>query len=335
VSFSKASKTSAKMHEIYINILKISESIDEKDCSKVEKSFEIIEENSKYLGKHFFLKNTGYKISFKNFKRVFSELNQVCNKKKNQDYQYVESLRQSVFASCFHCHSTDRVKIDNSFLKKGSDQIEDKIEQSLISRNYKQTEVLIDKFFENINYKAIDKILEIEQDLFLKILNEPKKLSKRYQKRSNIEAPYSVKQKTWSSELDKSVNIRKQDLLYTTADKFIEKRIGLFASEQKRIQLKYLIGRLSHFLHEAKEQEQARVLYYLGSLENRLDHAYYSVDNLYLIECLDKYPKDIYAKKCFNEFVDQVNFSFTGSKGIKIPESVQKMIKELNPTPSP
>lgn len=328
-----SSDISKKMTSIYGNVLKLRNVIEHENCSNPKKIFADIRENIDPLGKHLFIENQGYSVAFKNFKRNLITLEESCLIKK-ADKSYRKSVYKGLVKSCFHCHSSDRMdrKIAPNPIT-GSHQ--EKIEMFMMSRNYSQAEMQIDSFFKKPDYQEIKKVFDFEQNLFLKIHNKPEKLISRYQKRlkENLKKPWNWKLKTWIFELENLPKYDKPKVLFSEANAFIEKRIGLFVSESEQIRLKYLLGRLHHFLHEAEKNEVPEVLYYLGSLENRLEHNFYSVDNLYLMECLDKYEKSPVGKKCYEEFMAQVNFSYTGSSGTNIPNSVKELIKELTPSP--
>lgn len=330
VSKSFGSVTTQKMKKTYKDLVQTYTSLQKNDCKNATKALKNIDKNFDFLGKHYFLKSPGYKTSFKNFKRNIDALIESC-KPQFTDKEYRNSLFQSLAKSCFQCHSTDRFEKNKIEASTFNDPLES-MNFSLISRNYKQVEIKIDRYIKEMKPKSIAKVFDIEQDLYLKIHNDPEALAKRYKRRKNLPEPWNWKVKTWTFELENLPRYKKPKDLYKDAEGFIEKRVGLFVSESDKIHLKHLIGRLNHLLHEASKKDIPRTLLYLGSLENRLDHSYYSVDNIYLIECLEKYPSSPYAKQCFNEFMEQVNFSFTGSRGTNIPDSVKKLIKKLKPT---
>ncbi len=328
-----ASDISKKMTHIYKNMLELQKLIKNEKCSNPKKIFKTINNNIDPLGKHIFSQNQGYSVAFRNFKRNLRSLEDSC-RIKGADTNFRKSTYQGLVKSCFHCHSSDRMDRKLPPIPFKGERKE-KIEMYMMSRNYAQAEMQIDKYFKKVNDKNLKDIFELEQNLFLKVYNSPAKLISRYQTRlkQGLKKPWNWKLKTWIFELKNLPKYKRPTTLFQDARVFIEKRIGLFVSESERIRLKHLLGRLHHYLHEAEKKETPEVLYYLGSLENRLEHNFYSVDNLYLMECLDKFNKTPYGKKCYNEFMNQVNFSFTGSSGLNVPDSVKKLIKELTPIP--
>ncbi len=333
ISTSFASDISKNMTNIYKNMLKLQKAVRETKCPDSKEIFSSINKNITPLGKHFFTQNQGYSVAYKNFKRNLKTLEESCQMKV-QDTSYRKNLYLGLVKSCFHCHSSDRMDRELPPFPIQGDTKE-KIELYMMSRNYKQAEIQIDKFFKNIDYKKIGELFELEQNLFLKVHNDPEKLVSRYKKRlkTKLKDPWNWRLQTWIFELENLPQYDKPQTLFVDAQLFIKKRIGLFVSDSERIRLKYLLGRLHHYLHEAPKKEIPEVLYYLGSLENRLEHNFYSVDNLYLMECLGTHGKSKFGKKCFDEFMSQINFSFTGSSGTKIPKGVKELIKELTPTP--
>lgn len=72
------------------------------------------------------------------------------------------------------------------------------------------------------------------------------------------------------------------------------------------------------------------ILYWLAIAERRLSSTYFfSLSDLYLKDCITLYPKNPYAKKCYQEYVDNITFGFSGSKGTDIPVEEKREIDHL------
>ena len=55
-----------------------------------------------------------------------------------------------------------------------------------------------------------------------------------------------------------------------------------------------------------------------------------SLADLYLQECMLIYTQDPYAKKCYQEYREYVEFSYSGSQGTDIPPDIQQELKKLH-----
>lgn len=92
-------------------------------------------------------------------------------------------------------------------------------------------------------------------------------------------------------------------------------------------------GILLHFLVENPGTELApEILYWLSLAEHRMSQTYFfSLGDLYLKDCIKKYPSSPYAKKCYQEYADSIEAGYTGSSGIDIPvEEKRELIKLKN-----
>ena len=320
---------SANMKSIYSDITTVYNHLDEKNCQKSLKHLNQIKEKADKLGKHFFLEADGYRVSYKIFRTNLNELIYACET-KTSDPKYRKTLYRGLVQSCFQCHSSDRVTRDGSSLVlKGA--AGDRVAHLMVSRNYELAKQEINKYFKKGSKEDLADVLALEQDLYLKYFNDSKSLIKSYEKRK-IGKKWDGKLKLWAMTLKSLPKFKKKAELLKAAETAVKTRIGMMADDSEALRIKHMIGRLLTLLHESGGNEAAKVLYFLGSLENRLEHSHYSVDNIYLTECLLSHNKSPYADKCYAEFKDQVELSFTGSAvGTKVPENIQQLLKELNP----
>jgi hypothetical protein len=72
------------------------------------------------------------------------------------------------------------------------------------------------------------------------------------------------------------------------------------------------------------------ILYWLAVSERRLSTTYFfSLSDLYLKECITQFSKNPAAKKCYQEYEDNVIFGFSGSSGTDIPQEERKELERL------
>lgn len=90
-------------------------------------------------------------------------------------------------------------------------------------------------------------------------------------------------------------------------------------------------GLLLNFLVENPETSYApEILYWMSLAEKRMAQTYFfSLGDLYLKDCIKKYPSSPYAKKCYQEYADSIEAGFTGSSGTDIPVEELKELKKL------
>ncbi len=90
-------------------------------------------------------------------------------------------------------------------------------------------------------------------------------------------------------------------------------------------------GLLLNFLVENPESPMApEILYWMYMAEKHMSQTYFfSLGDLYLKDCIRKYPASPFAKKCYNEYADSIESGFTGSSGTSIPLEERKELNKL------
>lgn len=83
------------------------------------------------------------------------------------------------------------------------------------------------------------------------------------------------------------------------------------------------------FLH-TNTKLAPEISYWLGWSEKLLKREnFFGSGDLFLKQCIRRYPKNPIAKKCFEEYKESVEFDFSGSSGTDIPEDVKAELEEL------
>lgn len=99
----------------------------------------------------------------------------------------------------------------------------------------------------------------------------------------------------------------------------------------KDVTLLVSAGVLTKFLSQNPNSDLApEILYWLAIAERRLSHTYFfSLSDLYLKDCVKKYPTSPYAKKCYQEYAENIEFGFSGSGGVDIPADEKRELDKL------
>ena len=90
-------------------------------------------------------------------------------------------------------------------------------------------------------------------------------------------------------------------------------------------------GILSNYLFENPSTTLAPELnYWIGWSEKYLKREnFFGSGDLFLKQCIKRYPSHPMAAKCLAEYKDSIEFEFSGSSGTHIPQEVQKELKSL------
>lgn len=74
----------------------------------------------------------------------------------------------------------------------------------------------------------------------------------------------------------------------------------------------------------------AKLLYYLALCDTQLNNDFFfSLAQIYLRQCIKKFPKDPTALRCYTELEEQTLLDYTGSAGMDVPADAQKSLDEL------
>lgn len=72
------------------------------------------------------------------------------------------------------------------------------------------------------------------------------------------------------------------------------------------------------------------ILYWLSKIDHKMSQSYFfSLGDLYLKDCIKKYPTSPYAKKCYQEYADSIEAGYSGSGGTDIPPDEKRELLKL------
>lgn len=90
-------------------------------------------------------------------------------------------------------------------------------------------------------------------------------------------------------------------------------------------------GVLSKYLNDNPKTKNApEILYWLAIAERRLSNTYFfTLSDLYLKDCIRLYPASPFAKKCYGQYEEAIEFGYSGSGGTDIPPSEKRELVRL------
>lgn len=121
-----------------------------------------------------------------------------------------------------------------------------------------------------------------------------------------------------------------RDFIKRNLEKMDMKKEILFTGEDD-ITLLVSSGVLQKYLVENPTTDLApEMLYWLSIIEHRMSNTYFfSLGDLYLKDCITKYPASPYAKKCYQEYAASIEAGYSGSAGTDIPAEEKKELMRL------
>lgn len=278
-------------------------------------------------------------------------LSDTINAVKGNNYIFAQKRLKALTALCISCHSQlSETAAENTFGNAIKKVKRENFDSDFAYGNYL---FLVRRFGESETYfdKAIEKALkeQTEEDLYsslrrlisinTKIELNPKKANVLIDKYlANPKLPSLARNtlETWKKSLKKwnkfnTKKIKSIDSFITTYLAPLESDKGQTARGGNDITLLVGSGVLSKYLNDNPKTKLApEILYWLSVAERRLSNTYFfSLSDLYLKDCVKLYPKSRYAKKCYNEYAENIEFGYSGSGGTDIPVEEKQELERL------
>lgn len=98
------------------------------------------------------------------------------------------------------------------------------------------------------------------------------------------------------------------------------------------VDLLFASGLLSNYLFENPTSPKApEIGFWIGWAEKYLKREnFFGSGDLFLKQCIRKYPSHPIAKKCMSEYLESIQFEFSGSSGTHIPDDIKKELDDLD-----
>ncbi len=300
-----------------------------------------------------FFQKPGFRPSLET---INTHLDETINSIKSQNFVFAQSRLKAVTALCVSCHSALPESISqNAFGDALNKEKRGKFESDFAYANYlylvrRFSEA--DFYFELTIKSALEKAdahmmpehelsasLRRILSIYTKITFNPDKAEavlKKYVDHKNMPKALKGTMEDWLKNLGewKKFDPRKVKSVTSFVDKYLvplEAKRDLLATGQKDVTLLISAGVLSKYLTDHPRGKMTpEILYWLSIAERRLSTSYFfSLSDLYLKDCITLYPKSAWAKKCYQEYEDNITFGFSGSKGTDIPSEEKKELERL------
>jgi hypothetical protein len=298
-----------------------------------------------------FFQRPGFKPSLE---AISNHLDETILSVEADSFIFAQKRLNVIGALCVTCHSQlpDSVS-KNAFKENVKSEKRERFDSDFSYANYLY---LVRRFDESKKYfhKVIDEALAKSQNIsnreivasLRKIISIDTKIKFNYEKAKDAIAKWE-KDPRFSQNDKKMINrwgtsLKKWKGFTPSAIKAITGFIGINLSPldmkkeiiftgEEDITLLISSGVLLNFLVENPKSEHApEILYWLSMAEYRMGNSYfYSLGDLYLKDCIRKYPASPYAKKCYQEYADSIEAGYSGSAGTDIPINEKKELIKL------
>jgi len=296
---------------------------------------------------HLETKSPTYRISFDAIKIQLAHA-QSANKYKN--YNYTKSILKDVVTICTSCHTQDS-KIRTLFPNVKREAFQSDVqyaEFNYMTRNYDNAIKYYTKYLNETSDIEESELLSIMKQLVtinIQIYYRPDDAIKQLTALKDYRLHTKFTKKTLDEwligirELEKNKDtykpIKNLEQLNLQVNKILgdlhEPGSAQFPNKRERIARLWLRGALYHYLNTKPSKEEIPIiLYWLAIVDRSINFSiYYSLADMYLKECILMYTSNPYARKCYDEYKENIILSYSGSRGTDIPEDIQSELNAL------
>lgn len=342
-------KAFISLQELLPTILDNDKFQDKKNAKSIGKEITNLGESFKLAGHDALIKHDLFAPSYELIRKNLEEANSSFSK-GHKDYS--RWLLKETVSVCLDCHT--RIPKDHASSFETGELAIDKVKQkdpyllglsSLIVRRYVDAK---NYFLRQIQDQLITKdagnmIQPFQQILLIesKIMKDPKGMIAVINDfLSNKDLPATIKDELveWKKHLELWTDEPALSAALSNdkdVKKFIKRRLSPLLkksfTDAHKVDLLFASGVLSNYFFTHQETQLAAELsYWLGWIEKRLKREeFISSGDLFLKQCIRRYPKSPWAKDCLKEYQESVEFDFSGSRGTEIPEDVSVELKSL------
>lgn len=262
----------------------------------------------------------------------------------------LRNLVHGIASACAGCHTQDdkiRVLSAGKLTLSTADPLQQARFQ-YITRNYAEALSLYDLFLDRQvslarNGPVLD-ALEGELTIFGQIYRDPDRAIKHLKKRlarSSGTLTRGVRQdiEAWIQGFEEVRKAKLKAFKASFADiqgyvnTYILPHAGepIVVAEKDKVSYLWMRGVLHEYIQSHPEDSRMPdLLYWLAISDRVLDYNfYYSLADMYLRECIVRYPTTDAAELCFSEYERYVEFAYSGSSGEHVPAEIQDEVLRL------
>lgn len=255
----------------------------------------------------------------------------------------LNNLVHGIATACAGCHTQDDRAQALSFgkLSLTADDPLQRARFRFVTRDYaaalKDYDVFLDDRPRLAYEMGVLDALEGELTIFAQIYRDPERGVRHFRKRLDRSGNSMSKQirtdiEAWIRGFDE---VRRAKLkpfepdwadISSYAKRYIQPHEGIpvARTEQEKVVYLWLRGLLHEYVQaHPDDPNMPSLLYWLAIVDRVLDYnLYYSLADLYLKECITRYPSTDTATQCYEEYRRYVAFAYSGSGGENIPTEV-------------
>jgi hypothetical protein len=328
-----------------------------KDLTEISNAFK----GAKHVN---FLRSPGFKPSLDT---INIHIQETIDSLHSKNKVFAHARLKAMTALCISCHSQLSTAVSrNAFIQAASNMERERFDSDfgyanylylvrrfpdsvkyfeltmknsiLKNQNTQASSLTDDKVINGDLYTSLRRVLSI----YTKITPEPQKaivFLKKYSNDKSISKMTRIDIGSWIQALEKWTHYDFNKM--PSINDFIAKNLASLESSElskakihsgeNDITLLISSGVLSKYLNDNPQTDVTpEILYWLAVAERRLSSTYFfSLSDIYLKECIVQFSSSPYAKKCYQEYEDNILFGYSGSAGTDIPVEEKRELDRL------
>jgi len=288
-----------------------------------------------------------YQVSYQLVLDHLDKTKQAIDTKK---FDYARKRLYSLGAICTSCHTQD-TKLRTLFSGADRANFADDLafaEFNYLTRNYTEAENGYDRFLRSDQPKTELELIQPLQriiTLYTQILNRPGEGAQKLSQYAQLptHTPRTREHLAgWIAglkELEANGASKVTHPSFSTLQNLVQKYIGplgepfpeIYLPPEQEVSRVWLRGLLYHYLNtHPNKTEIPKLLYWLAISDRSIGYNFYfSLADLYLKECVLNHASHPYAQRCFDEYNEFVNFTYSGSAGTFVPPEIEQELDVL------
>ncbi|MFA6236373.1 MAG: hypothetical protein WC635_03510 [Bacteriovorax sp.] len=273
---------------------------------------------------------------------------------ESNNYIFAQKRLNVIGALCVSCHSqlpesVSKNAFGDNIKKEGRDRFDSDFSYAnylYLVRRFDESKTAFEKAINETldkrgagDYKeavnSLRKIVSIDTKIKFSF-EAAKSFIDKWEKEQRLTVNDRKMVKRWSADLSNWKGFNPASI--KSMPDFIAKHLApldmkkeIIFSGENDVTLLIASGVIQNYLVENPDTDLApEILYWLSLVEHRMSQTYfYSLGDLYLKDCIKKYPASPYAKKCYQEYAESIEAGYSGSAGTDIPADEKRELKKL------
>ena len=334
------------MVEIYPLVV-AKRSLKRREIKKIDGALSQLSELFTAAGPFMQQKSDGYQISYEFVTQYLKVVKSVL---KRNNIDYARSHLYALGEICTSCHTQDTTlrTLFKGTTRKHFDSDYGYAEFNYMTRNYDVAVKYYQRFLDTPGVKTELEIIQPLQRIITVYTQIDDKAAdgvailKKYRTLKDHTPATQAQLQNWIKGLQQisgSEVLTKKPITFDRLNHYVAKYLGnpdkisinIQTSADKEVQRVWLRGQLYHFLNQDQDVSEIPVLlYWLAVLDRSIAYNFYfSMTDLYLKQCVLKYPKQPIAQRCYQGYKDYMEFTYTRN-GEAIPSGIKKELEEMD-----